>query len=191
PSRLADLLPPSIEEIVSPVCVLFVGSSPPTAEWLCEHEKSLAVNATCIGVALQWLKLHKPLYKDIKLNESCLQRLEADPVLPFSIENIRPNTVNEAATSRYDSSPRPDSNNTTPTELTATIPFRNVVIADVDFHASSNELRAAALCHVKKKGGGYVQIPHGRDTANKFKKDGLLVPMIYPTLFPYGMGGPE
>jgi hypothetical protein len=37
--------------------------------------------------------------------------------------------------------------------------FQNVVIADVDGHAPSNELRAAAFRHIKK-GGGYIQIPH-------------------------------
>ncbi|KAJ6555900.1 hypothetical protein B0H19DRAFT_1292726 [Mycena capillaripes] len=29
-SKIADILPPSVEEITSPVCVLFVGASPPT-----------------------------------------------------------------------------------------------------------------------------------------------------------------
>lgn len=41
PSKLADVLPPSIEEITTPVCVLFVGSSTPTPEWLREHAKPL------------------------------------------------------------------------------------------------------------------------------------------------------
>ncbi|KAJ7203307.1 hypothetical protein GGX14DRAFT_369584 [Mycena pura] len=45
PSRIATILPPSVEEIVEPVCVLFVGSSRPTAEWLRQHAKPLAVNA--------------------------------------------------------------------------------------------------------------------------------------------------
>ncbi|KAJ6531529.1 hypothetical protein DFH09DRAFT_1409330, partial [Mycena vulgaris] len=189
PSKVADVLPPAVEEIVSPVCVLFVGSSPPTTEWLRERAKPLAVNAKRVRAALQWLKLHNPLYKDIKLNESCLQQLEANPVLPFSIEHIRPNAANEAVTSRYDSTPAPDKS-AQPTD-SANIPFQNVIIADVDCHASSNELRAAALRHVKKKGGGYIQIPHDRDAANEFKKDSLLFPMIYPTLFPYGIGGPE
>lgn len=43
----------------------------------------------------------------------------------------------------------------------------------------------------KKKGGGYVQIPHEKEPENEFRKDSLLFPMIYPTLFPYGIGGPD
>ncbi|KAJ7864217.1 hypothetical protein B0H14DRAFT_2574439 [Mycena olivaceomarginata] len=43
PSKLAAILAPAIEAIISPVCVLFVGSSPPTPEWLRDHAKPLAV----------------------------------------------------------------------------------------------------------------------------------------------------
>ena len=39
------MLPPSIEEVVSPICVIFVGSSPPSTEWLCDKAKPLAVHA--------------------------------------------------------------------------------------------------------------------------------------------------
>ncbi|KAJ6525549.1 hypothetical protein DFH09DRAFT_1250699 [Mycena vulgaris] len=170
PSKLADVLPPPIEGIISPVCVLFVGSSPPTTEWLREHAKPLAVNAKRVRAALRWLKLHNPLYKDIIFSESCLQQLESNP-------HIYPNAANEAATSRYNSTPRPETR-TQQTDSDGTIPFQNVVITDVDCHAYSNELRAAALRHVKNKGGGYIQIPHDRDPANEFKKDSLLFPMI-------------
>ncbi len=34
PSEIARILPPSVDEIITPVCVLFVGSSPPSADWL-------------------------------------------------------------------------------------------------------------------------------------------------------------
>ncbi|KAJ6555791.1 hypothetical protein B0H19DRAFT_1210746 [Mycena capillaripes] len=186
-SKIADILPPSVEEITSPVCVLFVGASPPTPEWLRDHAKPLAVNANRVRLALQWLKAHNHLYKDIRINEECLQQLEENPVLPFSIEHIRPNAANEASTARYDATPSTDESANKSDE----VPFQSVVITDVDGHASSNELRAAAFRHVKKKGGGYIQVPHDRDAENEFRKDSLLFPMIYPTLFPYGIGGPE
>ncbi|KAJ7475562.1 hypothetical protein B0H11DRAFT_1643933, partial [Mycena galericulata] len=189
PSRIAEILPPSVEEITSPVCVLFVGSSPPTPEWLRDHAKPLAVNANRVRVALQWLKTHNHLYKDIQINEECLRQLEENPVLPFSIEHIQPNAANEASTARYDSTPAPSGDDSA--NRSDDIPFQNVVITDVEGHASSNELRAAAFRHVKKKGGGYIEVPHDRDAENEFRKDSLLFPMIYPTLFPYGIGGPE
>ncbi|KAJ7650272.1 hypothetical protein FB45DRAFT_730549 [Roridomyces roridus] len=188
PSKVAEILPPSVEEITSPVCVLFVGSAAPTAEWLRDHAKPLAVNAARVRAALKWLKIHNHLYKDVEINEDCLRHLEENPVLPFSIEHIQPNSANEASTARYDSTPAPSvGDDVSPSTQ---IPFQNVVITDVDGHASSNELRAAAFRHVKK-GGGYIEVPHNRDAENEFRKDSLLFPMIYPTLFPYGIGGPE
>ncbi|KAJ6552631.1 hypothetical protein DFH09DRAFT_835333, partial [Mycena vulgaris] len=187
PSKLADILPPSIEEITAPICVLFVGSSPPSLEWLREHAKPLAVNAAQVRNALRWLKEHNPLYMDITINEDCLQHLEINPVLPLNVEHVRASVANETATSRYNSGQVPDPL----TKPDDSIPFQNIMIADVDCHASSNELRAASLRHVKKKGGGYVQIPHDREPANEFRKDGLLLPLIYPTLFQYGIGGPN
>ncbi|KAJ6484547.1 hypothetical protein DFH09DRAFT_949299, partial [Mycena vulgaris] len=192
PLKLAQVLPPPIKDIISPVCVLFVSTSLPAIEWLREHAKPLAFNAKRVRSALQWLKVHNPLYKDITLNEPCVQQLETNPVLPFSIEHIRPNAANETATSRYGSTPTPDES-LQKNESAATIPFQNVsaVITDVDCHASSNELRAAALRHVKKKGGSYIKIPHDRSSANEFAKNSLLFPMIYPSLFPYGIGGLE
>ena len=66
PSEIAQILPPSVNEITSPVCVLFVGSSPPTPEWLRSHAKPLAINAGRVRAALQWLKTHNHLYKDIR-----------------------------------------------------------------------------------------------------------------------------
>jgi hypothetical protein len=43
PSAIANILPPSINEMTTPICVIFVGSSPPTKEWLRTKAKPLAV----------------------------------------------------------------------------------------------------------------------------------------------------
>lgn len=67
------------------------------------------------------------------------------------------------------------------------IPFERVVIADVCGHASSNELLMAAVHHVKKKGGGYIEIGHDSHPVNEFNNM-LLFLMIYPTLYPFGLG---
>lgn len=40
------------------------------------------------------------------------------------------------------------------------------------------------------KSGGFVQIPHSDTPANEFYNPDLL-PLTYPTLFPYGLGGFE
>jgi len=53
-----------------------------------------------------------------------------------------------------------------------------------------NQMRAAAMMHMKKKGGGFLQIPHSDRPANEFYNPDLL-PLTYPSLFPYGSGGFE
>lgn len=63
-----------------------------------------------------------------------------------------------------------------------------MVITDVDGTAPANELQAAAVHHVKKKGGGYIKINHDPTPVNEFFNPEMF-PMIYPTLLPYGIGG--
>ena len=64
------------------------------------------------------------------------------------------------------------------------------MVTDVDGSASSNQLHAAAMRHVKEKGGGYIEVPHDSKPVNEFFNPALF-PMIYPTLYPYGSGSFE
>jgi len=187
PSEIAKLLPPNLTDIITPVCVLFVGSTPPSAEWLCEKAKPLCVRHEKVRAALTWLKEHNPLYQDISINHRLLDELQDSQILPFRIEHIIPSDATEVLTSRYDD---PDQNPTSSLEVNHDeLPFQNVVVTDVSAHSPTHELRAAALHHVKQ-GGGYIQIPHDPTPVNEFFNPHLF-PMIYPTLFPYGIGGFE
>ena len=62
PSDIAKKLPPSIEDIASPICVLFIGSHPPSNEWLRDKAKPLAVRGSKVRQALLWLKHNNHLY---------------------------------------------------------------------------------------------------------------------------------
>lgn len=183
PSAIAESLPPTLEEVTSPLCVLFVGASRPTDEWLRDKAKPLAVRGYKVRNALKWLKRHNRHYKDITINESVLTQLDENPTLPFHIEHVVPTGRTQEVTSRYDTQYEVD------TELDQhSVPFQNVVIADVNQSATSNELRAAAFRHMKQKGNGYIQISRGSRAVNEFDNPSML-PMCYPTLFPYGIGG--
>ncbi|KAK0452802.1 uncharacterized protein EV420DRAFT_1621677 [Desarmillaria tabescens] len=158
------ILPPSIEEITSPLCVIFIGLTLPTEEWLRKKAKPLA---------------------DIEINEDMLDALDVDPVLPFHIQHVVPSGATDSATARYDD---PDKEFTVGVD--DEVPFQNVVITDVEGDASYADLKAAAWNHIKKNGGGYIGVPHDVSPSNEFNNPALL-PMMYPTLFPYGIGGPE
>ncbi|KAK0460499.1 uncharacterized protein EV420DRAFT_1267729 [Desarmillaria tabescens] len=191
PTKVSNMLPPSIEEITAPLCILFMGAQAPTVEWLRTRAKPLAVNGRRVRRALQWLKKHNPLYKDVILNEDMLTYLDTEPALPFSVQHIPVSEQAETLTSRYegpiDSTRRGVPKNGPAPDDT---PFERVVITDVDVSTLSNKLRAAALTHVKSKGGGYIEITHDPTPVNEFNNPDLFL-MMYPTLFPYGIGGLE
>lgn len=187
PSDVASTLPPPMDEITTPVCVIFVGSKPPTTEWLQKKAKPLVIRREKVRAALIWLKDHNPYYKDITINHSMLDGLAARQILPVHVEHILPSHAEDVLTSRYDPSIPLETNTPAAHEP---VPFQNVVITDVDGNAPANELRAAAVRHIKKKGGGYIEISHDPEPVNEFCNPSLF-PMIYPCLFPYGIGGFE
>ena len=50
-------------------------------------------------------------------------------------------------------------------------------------------MKAAALRHAKQ-GGSFIKIPHDSQPVNEFFNPSMFL-MLYPTLFPYGIGGFE
>lgn len=178
------------------MCVIFVSSKAPTLRWLCEKAKPLIVRCEKIRAALHWLKEHNPLYKDVEISDTQLAALPCNDLLPVHVEHVLPSAAQDVLTSRYDSSsvadPDPDPA-LPPSARTiehAEAEFSKVVVTDVDGHAPAKELWAAAVRHVKEKGGAYVEVPHGPCPVNEFCNPSLF-PQIYPCLFPYGIGGFE
>ncbi|KAJ6447664.1 hypothetical protein C8R47DRAFT_915082, partial [Mycena vitilis] len=200
PSAIAQTLPPPIADIVTPICVVFVGSQPPTAEWLKEKATPLVVRKERVQNALAWLKVNNHLYVDVVIDNAALDQIPDESILPFHIQHIIPNDGIDMTTSDYvPGSSQPPSQPAAPTAPNLSeifnpppnpIPFQSVVVADVDGNAPSNELRSAALEHMKKPGSNYIELPHDPSPTNEFNNPSLF-PMMYPTLFPYGIGGPE
>lgn len=91
--NIAESLPPSIEDIASPICVLFVEANKPSDKWLREHTRPLAVNTGRVRRALVWLKANNALYKNIMFNKDVLMELEQNPALPIAIQHILPSNT--------------------------------------------------------------------------------------------------
>ncbi|TFK87005.1 hypothetical protein K466DRAFT_459387, partial [Polyporus arcularius HHB13444] len=174
PQDLLKVLPLPVHDIVTPICVIFVGSSQPTRKWLEEKAKPLTVRRERILRALLWLQKHNPLYQDVEISYEHLRELPEDGVLPYQIQQVEDSVAADTLVSQYDQS-------------ASVQPF---VVTDVDARAPPNELRAAAVRHIKQKGGGFLKIPHGPTPVNEFYNPDLF-PTMYPTLFPYGLGGLE
>ncbi|KAJ7509050.1 hypothetical protein B0H11DRAFT_1691104, partial [Mycena galericulata] len=82
PSAVATALPPSLDDITTPICVIFIGSKPPTPEWLQKKASPLIVRKEKVMNALAWLKIHNHLYRDIPINTSALDALEEVAIPP-------------------------------------------------------------------------------------------------------------
>jgi hypothetical protein len=187
PDQLTNVLPPSIEDTLSYVCVIFVGSSKLTPEWLKEKAKPLAVRKAKVRAALEWLKYNNPLYKNVEISSDNLAALPTNDVLPYNIERIDVNEAQRTVTSGYD--PTVMDTDLDESQVPSTH-FESVVIADVDAHTPPKELRAAAVRHAKMKGKPFVQVGHSTSPVNEFFNVDLF-PSLYPTLYPYGCGGFE
>ncbi|KAG1851161.1 hypothetical protein F4604DRAFT_1592551 [Suillus subluteus] len=193
PSKVLEMLPPLVEDVITPICVLFVGSCPPTMDWMHKHGKPLIVCREKIRSVLEWLCEHNKLYRDVTINHESLDMMSDENILPVHIETLPAETeqAQDTLTLRYDSSNTYHENlPSDEEELPSTDIFQHVVVTDVDGSAPAHELHAAALHHVKEKSGGFIQVPHGSSPMNEYINPELLL-KIYPTLFPYGLGGFE
>ncbi|KIK33490.1 hypothetical protein CY34DRAFT_99502, partial [Suillus luteus UH-Slu-Lm8-n1] len=104
PSKVLETLPPSVEEVVTPICVLFVGSSPPTSDWLRKHAKPLIVRREKVRSALVWLLDNNPLYCDVEIDHARLDHMGEEDILPVHIEtvSVHAQQAQDVLTSRYD-----------------------------------------------------------------------------------------
>ncbi len=88
--------------------------------------------------------------------------------------------------SRYDNSEGPA--DTADGEPVDDDMFHSTVVMDLNCsNVSSKDLASAALRHLHD-GGSFLQMPHGKDPCNEYHNP-MLFPLMYPTLFPYGVGG--
>lgn len=182
PDKLTTVLPPAVDESLTFICIIFVGNSMLTKEWLRAKAKLLVVHREKVYEALIWLKANNPLYEDIDINRENLHALPEEDILPYHIDYIAPDDAQEMLISRYDNVP--ESTQPSPEQMH----FESVVITDVNTHTPPTQPRAAAVHHAKMKGKLFVQVGHGSKPMNEFFNVNLF-PMLYPTLFLYGCGG--
>ncbi|KAF8351773.1 hypothetical protein F5887DRAFT_870466, partial [Amanita rubescens] len=180
-----NCLPPSVDEIVKYVCVLFVGAQMPSRDYLLTHARPVAVRANKVRRALEWLKKNNTLYKDVSINETVLQQIDQLHYLPYAVHRLSSNDVNDDAVSGYAESgsgrPLIDENEN--------MLFENVFLADLSDSPTSHEMRDVALRHLLS-GKPFIQIGHATSPENDFHNHNLF-PSLFPTLYPYGVGGFE
>ena len=73
PDTLATMLPAPVRNTITFICIIFVGNLKLTKEWLYKKAKPLVMHREKVHNALQWLKLHNPLYKNVEIGEDNCQ----------------------------------------------------------------------------------------------------------------------
>ena len=136
PDALLDVLPPSVEDICTPICVVFIGSQRSTQDWLRKHAKPLIVRRERVRAALIWLKTHNVLYRNIVIDEHSLNTFPTNDVLPAHIEVINERDAGQMLTSRYDTVP-PTTSESNPQANNATI-FDSIVVTGLSTDATAN-----------------------------------------------------
>ncbi|TDL19361.1 hypothetical protein BD410DRAFT_689923, partial [Rickenella mellea] len=192
PENLGKVLPRSLTEVSKPICVLFVGSNRPTAEWLRTKARPLIARREKVRRALEWLKVNNPLYHDIIIDDELLSSMPAEDVAPVEITLQEPSTALDAIGDGYDFSPSEESDIAMDVDSDGEQVniFDKVVVSDIEGRdVTAKQMAAAALKHLKN-GGKYVEIGHDSQPCNEYEDENLF-PMLYPTLFPYGRGGFE
>lgn len=182
---MTNILPPPMDDIVTPMCVVFVGSSQPSKEWLLTKARPLVVRREKVRAALIWLKDNNPLYKDVCINHELLDSFDHTFVAPIHI------TLREA-----DDDVNAEGSNPAGLQPSSELPeglelaFDSAVITDLEGRVVTPvQMQVEALRHLKS-GGGFVQIPHGPEPSNTYN-DHDAFPALFPTLFPYGTNGFE
>ncbi|KAF8328581.1 uncharacterized protein EI90DRAFT_2846832, partial [Cantharellus anzutake] len=191
PEALSRFLPPPLGEVVTAMCVVFVGSTMPTKDWLMKNARPLLVRREKVRLALEWLTSNNPLYADVILQNSCLNELPLDDIAPVPIEQHENTVAGEAQGARYDHS-LSDDPMLNGSRLEQDSILQSVVVTDIDMQGSNTaEMAAAAIRHLKRPNGeigSHIQVGHSSDPVNHYS-DPHLLPLLYPTLFPYGIGG--
>ncbi|KAF9053182.1 hypothetical protein BJ165DRAFT_1339847, partial [Panaeolus papilionaceus] len=81
-SSIARVLPPSLEELKEPICVIFIGSMTPTREWLLSKASPLIVRPLKVHATLEWMKSNNKLYADMDRDYLLLNSLPEQSHLP-------------------------------------------------------------------------------------------------------------
>lgn len=182
---MANVLPPPIDDVITPMCVLFVGSSPPTKEWLLKSAKPLIIRREKVRQALVWLKENNPLYKDVCIDHDTLDTYEHEFVAPVHI------IVRDA---EEDDNANGSTNG--PSQTHCQLPegielaFDSAIVSDLQGREVTPHMMSMHALQHLKSGGGFVQIPHDSDPTNTYD-DHDAFPAMFPTLFPYGVYGFE
>ncbi|XP_037041958.1 uncharacterized protein LOC119078504 [Bradysia coprophila] len=194
-SSIAKTLPFTEDSLCDSIKIIFVGSNPPSKKWLIENN---------------------PLYKDIKLSEKNLNSLPNDDI-PDSLWITMDSSTNVHASnscrsgyanenldntesmndSKFNTINHESDSNETDEIGETLISLSSSALIDVDgIDTSTGDIQDHILNNtfpekqVNTTDNTYYMIPRSEKLVNQYDNH-LLLLGLFPTLFPYGLGGPD
>ncbi|CAF3562011.1 unnamed protein product [Rotaria sp. Silwood1] len=194
---MATTLPLDLDDLCDSLKIIFVGCRPPQRNQL---KNVLTVRKKKVFEALQWLRQNNPLYRNVTINQSIINKLPDDDVPECLWATMEISTNVEAAENeRACYVPDPlinasEFNNKTVIPITSRCQWYKVSSDKVAEHLLERiKAQAPEKTYGKDTEQNFTQyiiyiIPCGNKPANEYSNPNLLLG-IFPTLFPYGFGG--
>ncbi|KAF8325384.1 uncharacterized protein EI90DRAFT_2932185 [Cantharellus anzutake] len=171
PEALAPFLPPPLGEVLTAMCVVFVGFSKPSKEWLLNNARPLLVRHEKVCLALEWLIANNPLYEGVILHNESLIEIPLHDIASVPIEQHESSVAGDAQGARYDDL-MPTDSTLNGFALHSESLLQGVLVTDIDLHGSNSaEMAAAAIRHLKRPNGeigAHIQVGHSADPVNHY-----------------------
>ncbi|PPQ72163.1 hypothetical protein CVT24_002414 [Panaeolus cyanescens] len=179
--KVYDKLPPPKESLHDIIAVIFTGMDPPSPEDL--KRTPVLARRQKIKEALEWLVLNHKNYKSVKIDYDELTKYE-DEGVPVTVihKNMDLSEGNVLATAKsvFDNEDEIGSESG-PCPYTV-----HGLTAERFSSMNSTQRKGAALQHLAR-GGHFLAVGHD-PTPQSMYNNPALYPMMFPWLFPYGLG---
>ncbi|CAF0815681.1 unnamed protein product [Adineta steineri] len=201
--NIAATLPLELDELCDSLKIIFVGCRIPERNQL---KTVLTVRKKKVSEALRWLRQNNPLYRNILINQSVIDKLPDDDVPECLWATMQVSTNIEAAENERASYVPDPCVNAFESNSTATVPLVPSAVLDVNgTNISSDDVAEHLLERLnmqvvdetlntgldkQAQENTVYMIPRGDKPANEYSNPNLLLG-VFPTLFPYGCGALE
>jgi hypothetical protein len=177
--KIYTILPPPVEDLDDVLAFIYTGPTKPTPEDF--KRTPLLVRRRKVAAALEWLKLNHPDYYDLEISYKNLEDYPED-VPPVVIDYRRKESNKDIeATSVHDME---QEQGTREGMCSLTV---HGLTGEEYANATTKTLKAIALKHLDNM-GKIIAMGHAKNPESTWRNP-KLYPMIFPWLFPYGLGG--
>ena len=178
--KIYQRLPPPVEDLDEVLAFVYTGPCRPSPEEM--KRTPLLVRRTKVGQALEWLKLNHTDYHDIDIAYNILKTYpESGTPFVYTYQDATANKTPEAA-SAFD-------NEIEEGVDSGPCPFVvNGITGEQLNSMGTKALVAKAVKHLKEDNGHVLAIGHAEKPESLYDNP-QLYPMMFPWLFPYGLGG--